>query len=172
MRTDRRILTLALLQLTSTVYSQADSIRAAGIRRGDTYLSVLVGYNGWLSNYGEVGVAKNRLDVVGAHALGWALFASTEFKLSSKETVLGPKIGFWIGGGVSAVALGLTMIYYTNFEGGALRFRPEIGFGLHRFKLVYGYNIALTNKEFEGINTDNMSFVILLPVRKLKSSEK
>jgi len=166
-------LIIGLLLVVPKVYSQdRDSIHYPTFRKGDRYLSLLVGYNGWANNFGEIGIAKNQLNVVGYHALGWTLFASTEFKLSSNETVIGPKIGVWAGGGSGGIAMGLSTIYYTDLDKGTWRLRPEIGIGLDFFKLVYGYNIALTNKDFDPINRDNISFVFLLRIKKIKTAEK
>ena len=166
-------LTIGLVLLASNGYAQdKDSTYYSGIRRGDKYISILIGYNGWTNNFGEIGIAKNRLDGVGPHPLGRTFFASTEIKLSSSETIVGPKIGAWFGGGASLGAIGLSTIYYTDFNQGTWRLRPEIGFGLDRFKLTYGYNIALTNKDFDKINRDNISFVFLLQVKQIKTAGK
>lgn len=43
-----------------------------------------------------------------------------------------------------------------------------IGFGLSSFKIVYGYNISLTNKDFEKINKSNISIMVLLQLKKIK----
>src|SRR5690606_2013571 len=64
---------------------------------------------------------------------------------------------------------GLNTIYYTDFDDGALVFRPEIGFGLSGFKLVYGYNWNLTNKEFRGINSNFVGLTYVLPFKRKKS---
>jgi len=168
-----KLLTIGLILIATQSYSQSnDSTQNFAIRNGDKYLSLLFGYNGWTNNFGELGLAKNQLNEVGPHPLGWTLFASTEFKLSTHETIIGPKIGVWAGGGVGLVAVGLCTIYYTDFDKGTWRLRPEIGFGLDRFKLVYGYNIPLTNKEFDKINESNISLTVLLQIKKMKSGGK
>lgn len=63
---------------------------------------------------------------------------------------MGPKIGVWIGGGM---AMGLNLIYYTNFDKNSLVCRPEIGMGIEKFKLVYGYNWRWTKSLLLSINT-------------------
>lgn len=168
-----RLLTCGLILIAIQSYSQrSDSTYNSAISKSDRYLSLLLGYNGWTNNFGELGLAINQLNLVGPHPLGWAVFASTEFKLSTSETIIGPKIGVWAGGGVGLVAFGLSTIYYTDLDKGTWRLRPEIGLGLDRFKLVYGYNIALTNENFTKINRDNISLTILLQVKKREAINK
>lgn len=168
-----RLLTIGLILIAIQSYSQrSDSTYNSAITKGDRYLSLLLGYNGWTNNFGELGLAINQLNIVGPHPLAWAVFASTEFKLSTGETIIGPKIGVWAGGGATLASIGLSTIYYTDFGTGTWRLRPEIGFGLDRFKLVYGYNLALTNENFTKINKDNISLTILLQIKKREAFNK
>ena len=43
-----------------------------------------------------------------------------------------------------------------------------MGIGLSRFKIVYGYNLALSNKNFEKVNKNNISINFLFSLRKIK----
>ena len=74
----------------------------------------------------------------------------------------------WIAGGSSAFALGLNMIYYTDFDNGSLVFRPEIGFGLDKFKLVYGYNANLTKNRLDRINKNLVGLTYCFKLKQLK----
>lgn len=140
-------------------YSQeVDSTSLPLVRKGEKNMSLLLGYNVWEKHLLEIGIARNQLDIVGPHPLGYSYFASTEVSLS-KEPVIGPKLGFWWGGGI---AMGLSTIFYTDFAQRAWRLRPEAGIGVDRFKLVYGYNIALSNSEFDKINSHTASLALLL----------
>lgn len=152
-----------LLGLSSVCFSQ-DNDSTSFHKAGDKYLSLLLGYNFWSNHFLEVGLAHNQLDVQGPHPFGFNYFLSTEIKIDN-ELVLGPKIGFWAGNGFG---MGVNIIYYTDFENSALRFRPEIGVGLSRFKIVYGYNLLLTNKDFDKINKSNISLMLLLQLKKIK----
>ena len=78
---------------------------------------------------------------------------------------MGLKAGFWIGNGYN---LGINIINYSDFKESALRFRPEIGFGFGIFRIVYGYNLVLTNKDFTGINNHNFGLNVMIDLRKLK----
>jgi hypothetical protein len=62
-----------------------------------------------------------------------------------KHLYLAPKISAWAAGGAGAMALGIHLIYYTDFKVHAVCLRPEIGIGTPVFKMSYGYDIALTS---------------------------
>ena len=80
--------------------------------------------------------------------------------------MIGTKAGFWAA--EQAGGLGLSAIYYTDFESGAWRLRPEAGIGLSRFKITYGYNIPLTNKSFEKVNRNNICLNILIGIKEVR----
>ena len=134
----------------------------------ERHISVLAGFNLWRNYYGELGVALNQYGRVGHHPAAWAFFISNEMKISDK-ILIGPKIGAWIGGGSGGMALGLNLIYYTDFDQSSLRIRPEIGLGFGRWKVVYGYNIPLTNKNFEGVNRSSIGIALMFGIKKLKT---
>lgn len=159
----RKFIAVLLIVLPSLSFSQGNDTTSFH-KLGDRYLSVLVGYNFWNNHFIELGLAHNQLDIQGHHATGYHYFVSSEFKID-RDLVVGPKVGVWVGGGLG---IGLNLIYYTDFDKSALRFRPEIGIGLSRFKIVYGYNISLTNKDFEKINKSNVGLVVLFGIKKVK----
>src|SRR5215211_4636070 len=107
--------------------------------------------SGYNKDFGllDIGIAINKDGSAGHHPATAVFFASNEFILSNK-LVLGPKIGVWGGGGAAGMAMGLNMIFYTDFGQGSLVFRPEVGFGFGHFKVVYGYNARLVNTNFEA----------------------
>lgn len=131
----------------------------------EQHISVMSGYTFWRYHYGELGVAYNRYGRVGLHPFSRAYFVSCEMRLD-KNVIIGPKVGVWIGGGV---AVGMNLIYYTNFNQSSLRIRPEMGIGFGRWKIVYGYNIPLTNKGFEKLNKSNIGVLLMFGVKKIKS---
>jgi hypothetical protein len=135
------------------------------------HVSVLTGLNFWRNFYGELGLAINQYGRVGHHPTAWAYFVSNEIKIDD-NILMGPKIGVWAGGGASGMAMGLNLIYYTDFDQSSLRIRPEIGLGFGRFKVVYGYNIPLTNKNFEGVNKSNIGIALMFGVKKLKTIQQ
>ena len=66
----------------------------------------------------------------------------------------------------------MNMIYYTDLVKGTLRLRPEVGIGLSRIKLVYGYNIPLTEKMFEKVNKHNVCLHVLLGLKRKSKKDK
>jgi hypothetical protein len=127
----------------------------------------MVGYNFWSNHYAEIGIARSQLNFQDHQPQGSNYFISSEVRLGN-TLVLGPKVGMWVGG--VAGGLGLSTIYYTDFDEGAWRLRPELGLGLSRFKLAYGYNVTLTNKNFEKVNTHNISLNVLISLRKREAN--
>ncbi len=137
----------------------------------ERHVSILSGFNFWRNFYGELGLALNQYGRVGHHPAAWAYFVSNEIKIDD-NILLGPKIGVWAGGGVGGMAMGLNLIYYTDFDQSSLRIRPEIGMGFGRWKVVYGYNIPLTNKILEGVNNSNIAVALMFGVKKIKTIQR
>jgi hypothetical protein len=137
----------------------------------ERHISVLTGFNFWRNFNVELGLAINQYGQVGHHPAAWAYFVSNEIKIDNK-ILIGPKIGVWAGGGVSGMAMGLNVIYYSNFDNSSLRIRPEIGMGFGRWKVVYGYNIPLTNRDFEGVNKSNIGIALVFGVKKIKTIQQ
>ena len=70
--------------------------------------------------------------------------------------------------------LGLGWIYYTDFEKGSFKIRPEIGIGLYPFKLTGGFNIpTLWNKDFKELrrSQEQVTLNILLKLKTLKKEK-
>jgi hypothetical protein len=172
-----RILAILLLtfQTSSFCFGQTeDGSTANRLRNGgdlERHISVLTGFNFWSNFYGELGLSINQYGRVGHHPAAWAYFISNEIKIDNK-ILIGPKIGVWAGGGVGGMAMGLNLIYYSDFEQSSFRIRPEIGMGFGRWKVVYGYNIPLTNKNFEGVNKSNIGIALMVGVKKIKTIQK
>lgn len=128
--------------------------------------SLLVAYNGWTYSFAELGFAINQYGQDGDHLTAWAYHISSEIKIDD-NLMMGYKIGAWTD--VRIFAVGVNTIYYTNFASKALRLRPEIGFGFGKWKIVYGYNVPLTNREFFGINRNNIAVAYLFKLKRIKS---
>lgn len=82
------------------------------------------------------------------------------------DFIIGPKISGWIAGGSSAIAMGLSLINYTDFNRNEFDIRPEIGFGLFSLKAVYGYNIKILGNVFNEISRSSIS--ITFPIYSIK----
>lgn len=165
-----RFLTIILFIIctVSSVFGQSviDSTLNKSVKpiNPDKNISILTGINFWGNFYGELGVGVYQNRQSGHHFAGLAYFVSNEIKIDDK-ILIGPKAGVWIGGGL---AFGLNLIYYTDFDESSLRFRPEIGIGMGNVKIVYGYNIPLTNKNFNRINKSNIGIAVMFGVKKIK----
>lgn len=79
--------------------------------------------------------------------------------------VIGPKIGAHI---MYGMAMGASIIYYTDFNKGSLVFRPDVGVGLFSFKISYGCNFKIINTSFGRINKHLANLVIFFKLKKLK----
>ncbi|HEU4718779.1 MAG TPA: hypothetical protein VFU15_13135 [Bacteroidia bacterium] len=163
----KKILVSVFILLPFFLAGQADTAKfSRSLMPMEKDISLLLGINYWHWTYGEVGVAKNSFTLAGVHPFASAVFISDELKMDDHHFVMGPKIGGWIAGGASAMALGINAIYYTDFSAGSLRLRPEIGIGMGPFKVVYGYNLRLTGKYFPYVNSNVVSAVFLIGLKK------
>ncbi len=147
-------------------YSQIDSSRIKKIETDyykftlpDTsYLDSVYAYR--TKAWGIIaGVGKNRnittefgygIAFYGGHYWKFAsLYFGNEFLYQNGKWIYAPKISLWGNGGM---AFGLNLIYYTDLHKiERFVFRPEFGVGIYKFKLAYGYNITLTEKDVDDI---------------------
>lgn len=135
------------------------------------YWSLLLGYHGINYHNFEVGFARNKIRRRDRHAFSSSTYyLSSETALRNNSIIIGPKVGCWFtaSDGANFFALGFAGIYYTDFSGGAVRFRPDIGLGMSFFKLSWGYNIPLSNFNFMGANKGVLSLQVCIPVSKQK----
>ena len=153
-------------------FSQVDSSRNSDFklprsRQLKQHLSFISGLQVYDDIFAEAGIGIKNHGVVGPHPLTSIYGLTSEFKLNefSKDFIWGAKAGMWMGGGLN---LGLNLINYTNFEKNTVKFRPEVGIGLNSFRVVYGYNLTIVNKDFQGVNTHNFALNIILNLKKLK----
>jgi len=141
------------------------------IQRPKSY-GFVIGYNRASSNFFEAGISKEFskngnqfLIATPSHAQGFFfsghryLSLNTTYNLSNK--ILGYNIGYNSGG---LFAYGLNANYYklnTNFRVGL---RPEIGFIINRFQLLYGYNIKIAGKENVILSRHSIRFSCYFPI--------
>lgn len=118
----------------------------------------------------ELGMAMHRFGRLGFEPISSAYYISGEFLLG-KHPMVGFKIGTYAAGGVSAMALGADLIYYSNFRNSAAMLKPQVGFGIENFKLVYGYNIALTNP-IDYLSRHSVTLTLLFSLKHLSTEYK
>ncbi len=153
----KKLYTFLSILLVTTLYAQVavkDTITLSGIhtkKQVSLLTAGTLGQNGYL----ELGIARN-------YCFEWAYgikaangyYFSTEVR-PGDNLIVAPKVGVWASCFFAAEA---EAIYYTNFNDGSLCLRPGVGIGWSNFKLLYGYNIPITNKDMKGINSSNFSF--------------
>lgn len=119
--------------------------------------------------YYEIGIAKGKyISWFEGHS-GVAVYASEEMYFSKDKNIFGTKIGAWMH---MILDVGLCAVYYTDFQRGNLKIRPELGFGAGRLRFVGGYNIpTINNKAFEALRKNNAQASIQFTVglRKKKT---
>ncbi len=155
-------------KVVDTLRAAPDSARIRLTYQQSDHISLVAGYNyTGIRGLAELGLAFNRNVFNGRHPASLALAVSTEFWKDARGVIIAPKVSCWTAGGV---AFGVNFLYYTDRYQASLRFRPELGFGLDMFKLAYGYNLAITNRLFEGVGTHCISLVVLLGLKKFNET--
>lgn len=119
------------------------------------YIGPVVGAHGMGTGYGELGFGLvNYIQERGIPVAASGYSASVEIAPGNR-TVIGPQISGWLT--LLIFNVGGSVIYYTDTREGALRLRPELGIGAAGFRLTWGYNCALTNSRFGGVNRNEIS---------------
>lgn len=163
---------LFLLSNSLITFSQIDTTEV--IVENDTiqyfinmerHISLVTGGNfGGNNVLGELGISIKDNGIIGHHLHTSIWMVSSEFGFVD-QFVVGPKVGLWLGGGM---CMGLNLIYYSNFNHGTLRFRPEVGFGINSLRVVYGYNFLVVNRRADFINKHVVGLNIVINLKKIK----
>lgn len=157
------LLTLMLLLCASVAFGQETAITHSQAKTYKKDLSLVTGFNQGSYSFAELGLAINHYGK-NRHPFSLNYFISNEIKLN-QDLIIGPKAGIWIGGGY---AMGLNLIYYTDFDKGSVVFRPEIGIGIQKVKLVYGYNWNV-NKGLFKINQHQVGLTYCFTLKRIKA---
>ena len=127
-------------------------------------ISLITGFQTGSYSFVEIGLGfKN--DMISSPHPSTTIFGITNELKLNKDFVWGLKLGAWTGGGVGGTNIGLNLINYTDFKDNAIRFRPEIGMGFGSFRMIYGYNFPITNKDFNEVNSHLFGINILLDIK-------
>ncbi|MBM4173511.1 MAG: hypothetical protein FJ212_04050 [Ignavibacteria bacterium] len=70
--------------------------------------------------------------------------------LNADRFIIAPKISYTMNWFVS---FGASMLYYTDFHGGSLRFRPEIGISMLGVRVYHGWNFSVDRYNPLPMNT-------------------
>lgn len=132
-------------------------------------ISLLTGYSFGRDDYAELGLARASIKRVRNSERYNAFFVSGEVRVR-QTLVVAPKIGCWVGNGLGA---GINAIYYTDLKNeDAIRLRPEVGLAYGGLKLVYGYNIPVTNASFTGVSKHVLSLVVLSRLKQIGEEKR
>ncbi|MCC6938205.1 MAG: hypothetical protein IT226_08280 [Flavobacteriales bacterium] len=157
---------LFVISIGSAVAQLSDSAFHVNRATRHVELGLHTGYVQGRYGFADLGLSAN---VWGAdrHPYGAGAFLGTEVRVD-RTALIGPKVGFYFTGGS---AMGAQFIYYTDGGEGSWVFRPEIGIGLFKFKLTYGYNVRLSNADMPGLNTHIVNVSYAFRLLRLKGDE-
>lgn len=151
-------------------FSQTDSAVAdtfhypfADHRYVRTSWGIIGGLNIQKSLYGELGFCKA---VYGGHIPVFAGYSFSAETYVGNEFIVAPKISVLFA---ALLAYRVNLLYYTDFDHGSLRIRPEIGFGIGIINFLYGYNIPITHKRMPNVNEHNFSLVFFISRKIVKN---
>ena len=120
----------------------------------------------------ELGYGRAKYGVNWFHWHFVNYYFGSEFLYQNNMFLIAPKISIWGNGGSTPTAVGLNLLYYSDLgRYNNLVFRPEIGLGYHKFKLVWGYNISLNKRKFDIIKRNNISFIWYFDTNSKKTRE-
>ena len=159
-------LLLFVIGIGSAVAQEQDSIFHYQSNTRHVELCLHTGYVQGHYGFGELGLSANVWGVA-RHPYGAAVYLGSEIRVDHSN-LIGPKVGFYFTAGS---AMGAQFIYYTDGTEGSMIFRPEIGIGLFKFKLTYGYNVRLSNADMPGLNTHMASVSYAFRLLRLKGDE-
>ena len=119
-----------------------------------------------IMRYGEIGIAKS-IHSHGRHGPATiGIYLAEEIHFGGGNSVFGTKLGFYTH---YMFDIGIAVIYYTDFQKGNLKLRPELGIGMGAIRAVFGFNIStINNRAFELLRQNNaqLSLQFMIPVKK------
>lgn len=138
-----------------------DYTKVYGISLGANYAEYL---------FAEVGFYKSHVFKTGKYPQFSALANyACEISMADK-LVLGPKIQTRLHIGYFCPSI--TTVLYTDLQKGyALKFRPEIGFGMWFFDVSYGYNFNIAKSGLDQYNRHVLSLHTYLGLKKVKKTK-
>lgn len=159
-----RNLLLLFCFTAGTCHAQSDSLLPLHYVDVKKELVTVVGYHGARMHFLEGGIGINTHGRVGHHPSAFTRYLGCEI-MADRSLVIAPKVALWMCGGT---AFAMNLLYYTDLNEATLVFRPEMGVGLSRFKLTYGYNCRLVNKSFDQLNRHSVTLSIAINLKTLE----
>ena len=97
----------------------------------------------------------------------FSYYLASEFVINKHDFSIGPKIGAYVG--IWGFCAGTDLVWYTNFNDGALRLVPFLGLGSEKGKIYLSFHIPITNKDYSGIHVPSIGVTFnLIPLSKKK----
>lgn len=153
-------LSIILSACFAAAAQESDSARVSHPHRFKAYrkTELLTGFNFQTSHfkdaretrkYGEIGIARS-LHFNGPHGTSsLGVYLSEEIYLGDKN-IYGTKLGMYTH---YLFDVGIAAVYYTDFEKGNFKLRPELGVGMGAVRIVGGFNIpTFGNKAFAELS--------------------
>lgn len=124
-------------------------------------------YNGSTDTrrYFELGIARSIHDYGRHGPVSLGVYISEEVYFGNKN-IYGTKIGVYTH---YFFDIGMSLIYYTDFNKANLKLRPEFGVGIGSIRIVGGYNVpTINNKAFQELTKSKgqLTIQVLLPAKK------
>lgn len=175
-------LSIILCACFAATAQEGDSTRADIPRRFKAYrkTELLTGFNFQTSDfkgsketrkYGEIGIARS-LHFNGPHGTSsLGVYLSEEIYLGDKN-IYGTKLGMYTH---YLFDIGIAAVYYTDFEKGNLKLRPELGVGMGAVRIVGGFNIpTFGNKAFAELSRSmgQLTIQVMWPVARKEIDRK
>ncbi|HUC83206.1 MAG TPA: hypothetical protein VMR70_20010 [Flavisolibacter sp.] len=158
---------IGLLFLTITGLTQDSLARRKLLFREEESTDLWLGFNvqgNWAGKeketlrYLEIGIGKGRYHYSRHAVSGVGVYLSEEILLNGNKRIFGTKLGCFVH---ALAAIGFSLVYYTDFEKGNLKLRPELGVGVGRFGIVGSYNIpAFRNSSLPELQGQNAQLTI------------
>jgi hypothetical protein len=126
---------------------------------------LILGYQGGKNHFFEVGYGygSSAYELI---FVGMGPSAEVNFK----DKVNGYKFGVWFN---SILSFGLNALAYHNYNKESLFYnklswgvRPEIGLGVSKINITYGYNLLVNNSKMTGVNKNMISIRCMIPVKR------
>lgn len=133
--------------------------RRSGERFAQTEKSIgIVPEINFLTNYSlGLGLSRAKFTFGEGSATGYGVNCGFNYSPIDKLSI--PYASIWFSGNAFiffGLYGGLKTLYYTNGKNGNMTIRPEIGFGLVKFNIFYGYNLFL-NSEIESVSHHSLT---------------
>lgn len=175
--------TTLILCLSFSSFSQVDTAFRQNLKFRqpfrETAIKLLVGGNlqqvhrsdskDYNRKYLEIGIHKTITSFDGHHPASSFTHGLSLEMAPEANPIYGFKYSAWAQ--VWCFVLGLGGVYYTDFDKGNFKIRPEIGIGMYPFKLSAGFNVStIRNKDFKELQQaqGQVTLNILLKLKTLK----